>query len=147
MKEKTFPQWPRGLRRTLAAEYVGISLSLWDRMVGPSQRQHCWIGTVTVRRRVARPGLHPEADRMVTDPTYRYLADEQPCAASVSICFGEGNRVTFAASRSLPVFAQLRTCRRAAITDAMCQLRTSMLRNEGQHRLIVSGRIFRWNGV
>jgi predicted DNA-binding transcriptional regulator AlpA len=33
MKENPFPQWPRGLRRGLAAEYVGVSLSLFDSMV------------------------------------------------------------------------------------------------------------------
>jgi len=33
MKENHFPQWPRGLRRTLAAEYIGVSLSLFDTMV------------------------------------------------------------------------------------------------------------------
>jgi hypothetical protein len=27
------PHWPRGLRRTLAAKYIGVSLSLWDTMV------------------------------------------------------------------------------------------------------------------
>jgi hypothetical protein len=37
------------------------------------------------------------------------------------------NRVTLAVSRSLPVYTQLRTCRRAAITDAMCQTRKSLL--------------------
>jgi predicted DNA-binding transcriptional regulator AlpA len=33
MKENPFPQWPRGLRRGLAAEYIGVSLPLWDKMV------------------------------------------------------------------------------------------------------------------
>src|SRR5258708_21869182 len=33
MKENRYPQWPRGLRRTLAAEYIGVSLPLWDKMV------------------------------------------------------------------------------------------------------------------
>ena len=33
MKENPFPQWPRGLRRALAAEYIGVSLSLFDTMV------------------------------------------------------------------------------------------------------------------
>ena len=27
------PHWPRGLRRKLAAEYIGVSQSLWDTMV------------------------------------------------------------------------------------------------------------------
>ena len=27
------PRWPRGLSRILAASYVGVSLSLWDKMV------------------------------------------------------------------------------------------------------------------
>lgn len=27
------PQWPRGLRRTLAAAYVGVSLPMFDKMV------------------------------------------------------------------------------------------------------------------
>lgn len=27
------PHWPRGLRRTLAAAYIGVSLSVWDSMV------------------------------------------------------------------------------------------------------------------
>jgi predicted DNA-binding transcriptional regulator AlpA len=33
MKENRYPQWPRGLRRTLAAEYIGVSLPLFDTMV------------------------------------------------------------------------------------------------------------------
>ena len=33
MKENPFPQWPRGLRRGLAAEYIGVSLSLFDNLV------------------------------------------------------------------------------------------------------------------
>jgi predicted DNA-binding transcriptional regulator AlpA len=33
MKENPFPQWPRGLRRTLAAEYIGVSLPLFDKLV------------------------------------------------------------------------------------------------------------------
>jgi len=33
MKENPFPHWPRGLRRTLAAEYIGVSLPLFDTMV------------------------------------------------------------------------------------------------------------------
>jgi hypothetical protein len=33
MKENRFPQWPRGLRRTLAAEYIGFSLLLFDKLV------------------------------------------------------------------------------------------------------------------
>lgn len=27
------PHWPRGLRRSLAAAYVGVSLPLWDTLV------------------------------------------------------------------------------------------------------------------
>jgi hypothetical protein len=27
------PHWPRGLRRVLAAKYIGVSLSVWDGMV------------------------------------------------------------------------------------------------------------------
>jgi hypothetical protein len=27
------PHWPRGLRRVLAAAYIGVSLSVWDSMV------------------------------------------------------------------------------------------------------------------
>jgi hypothetical protein len=27
------PHWPRGLRRTLAAAYIGVGLTLWDTMV------------------------------------------------------------------------------------------------------------------
>jgi hypothetical protein len=27
------PYWPRGLRRVLAAKYIGVSLSLWDELV------------------------------------------------------------------------------------------------------------------
>ena len=27
------PHWPRGLRRTLAAAYIGVSQSLWDTLV------------------------------------------------------------------------------------------------------------------
>jgi predicted DNA-binding transcriptional regulator AlpA len=27
------PHWPRGLRRKLAAEYIGVGLTLWDTMV------------------------------------------------------------------------------------------------------------------
>jgi hypothetical protein len=27
------PHWPRGLRRSLAAAYIGVSLSVWDEMV------------------------------------------------------------------------------------------------------------------
>lgn len=27
------PHWPRGLRRTLAAAYIGVSLAIWDAMV------------------------------------------------------------------------------------------------------------------
>src|SRR6266581_4414935 len=37
------------------------------------------------------------------------------------------NRVTLAVCRSLPACTQLRTCRCAAITDAMCQRRKSKL--------------------
>jgi predicted DNA-binding transcriptional regulator AlpA len=37
VKENPFPQWPRGLRRTLAAEYIGVSLSLFDRLVAEGQ--------------------------------------------------------------------------------------------------------------
>ena len=33
MKENPFPQWPRGLRRSLAAEYIGVSMPLFDAMV------------------------------------------------------------------------------------------------------------------
>jgi hypothetical protein len=33
MKENPFPQWPRGLPRTLAAEYIGVSLPLFDKLV------------------------------------------------------------------------------------------------------------------
>ena len=40
------------------------------------------------------------------------------------------NRVTLAASRSLAVCTQLRRCRRAAITDAMCQWRHEPLFND-----------------
>jgi predicted DNA-binding transcriptional regulator AlpA len=31
------PHWPRGLRRTLAAAYIGVSQSLWDEMVSSGQ--------------------------------------------------------------------------------------------------------------
>jgi predicted DNA-binding transcriptional regulator AlpA len=27
------PHWPRGLRRTMAAAYIGVSLSRWDNLV------------------------------------------------------------------------------------------------------------------
>jgi len=27
------PHWPRGLRRTLAAAYIGVGLTMWDTMV------------------------------------------------------------------------------------------------------------------
>lgn len=27
------PHWPRGLRRTMAAAYIGVGLTLWDTMV------------------------------------------------------------------------------------------------------------------
>jgi predicted DNA-binding transcriptional regulator AlpA len=37
MKENLCPHWPRGLRRTLAAEYIGVSLSLWDKMVAEGE--------------------------------------------------------------------------------------------------------------
>jgi hypothetical protein len=32
-KENPVPHWPRGLRRLLAAAYVGVSPNLWDTMV------------------------------------------------------------------------------------------------------------------
>jgi hypothetical protein len=31
------PHWPRGLRRTLAAAYIGVSLPLWDTMVAEGE--------------------------------------------------------------------------------------------------------------
>jgi predicted DNA-binding transcriptional regulator AlpA len=33
----TTPHWPRGLRRKLAAAYIGVSLSLWDTMVAEGE--------------------------------------------------------------------------------------------------------------
>jgi hypothetical protein len=33
MKENPIPHWPRGLSRVRAAGYIGVSLSLWDKMV------------------------------------------------------------------------------------------------------------------
>lgn len=31
------PHWPRGLRRTLAAAYIGVSQSLWDELVSSGE--------------------------------------------------------------------------------------------------------------
>jgi predicted DNA-binding transcriptional regulator AlpA len=31
------PHWPRGLRRKLAAEYIGVGLTLWDTMVSAGE--------------------------------------------------------------------------------------------------------------
>jgi hypothetical protein len=42
---------------------------------------------------------------------------------AIKRCRSSVNRVTLAVSRSLPIYTPLRTCRRAAITDALCQKR------------------------
>jgi hypothetical protein len=36
LNDKT-PHWPRGLRRVLAAEYIGVGLTLWDTMVAAGE--------------------------------------------------------------------------------------------------------------
>jgi len=33
MKVDRFPQWPRGLSRSMAAQYVGVSFVMFDKMV------------------------------------------------------------------------------------------------------------------
>lgn len=33
MNTDRLPQWPRGLSRTHAAQYIGVSLSIFDKMV------------------------------------------------------------------------------------------------------------------
>jgi hypothetical protein len=66
-------------------------------------------------------------------PSHRYARDasaaleifvrhSQKTFSTVSV-----KSVTLAVSRSLPIYTQLRTYRRAAITDALCQTRTRAL--------------------
>jgi predicted DNA-binding transcriptional regulator AlpA len=61
----TLPYWPRGLKRETAAEYVGVPLEVWDRLVS--------VGDMPTPRRIGGELLW---DRFAIDEAFDLLRNK-----------------------------------------------------------------------